>query len=59
MTTWIPGMRTKNGVRIIAVADDGYIEGFHESYGYIVQVTDVEPDTDDTATLACMMMGDR
>lgn len=53
MTTWIPGMRTTNRVRIVSVHSDGYVEGYWEDEGWLVQVgADAEPDLEDAATRA-------
>lgn len=52
---WVPGMRAKNGVRIIAVDDDGYTTGYHEKQGYVIQVIDGDPDWTDPATIGCLL----
>lgn len=48
---WLPGMRTSNRIRIVSVHSDGYVEGYSEDEGYIIQVgADAEPDENDPVT---------
>lgn len=61
---WMPGMRTKNRVRVVEVEDDGYTTGFFEKQGYLprpllrfaLEITEeMDPDWDDPATVGCLL----
>ncbi len=57
--TWIPGMLTTSGLRVIRVDEDGYTLGYSEKLGHTWMIgPDHEPDRHDLATRAILEVED-
>ena len=53
---WMPGMLSKNGLRIVRRDFDGYVVGYYENMSYIAEcVPGTLPDLTDPATLGCLL----